>query len=361
MDQKEVDLKKFIQVLWKRKNKIILFVFLVTLLSIVISLLLPKWYKSQAILLSPQSSSSSFNPMSVLGELGIGSVMGSSEDSFRYLAILKSRSLREDVINKFDLMHHYKSKNMETALDVFDKNMHFEIGDEFQIIVSMLDKDQDLVADLTNYIVESLDSLNIELSILNAKNNRMFMGTRVDEITDSLEIASQELKKFMEDNGILSLEDQIVAGVEQASLLKAMIIQKEVELEVAQRSYSSNSPIISQLKIELQSLQLKYNDITDNNLFGSLVPNFSEIPDLQLKLIKLQSQVTYYGKLLEYLGPLYEQQKIEEVKNIPTIQVLDKAVRPELKAKPKRSRIVIITFLLASIISAIYYSTKEDE
>lgn len=360
MDQKEIDLKNLFKVIWKKKTNIILFVFLITLLSIIISLILPKWYRSQAILLSPQSGSS-FNAMSVLGELGIGSVMGSNEDSFRYLAILKSRSLREDVIHKFDLMDHYKSKNMETALDIFDKNLHFEIGDEFQIIIAMIDKDQDLVAPLTNYIISSLDSLNIELSILNAKNNRIFMGSRFEEISDSLEYSSQRLKNYMEEHGILSLENQVIAGVEQASILKAAIIQKEVELEVAKQSFSNNNPIINQLNIELNSLRVKYDDLVNRNLYDALVPKFSDIPDLQLNLLKMQSQVEYYGKILEYLGPLYEQQKIEEAKNIPTIQVLDKAVRPELKAKPKRSRIVIITFLIASFVAVIYYSVKEEQ
>ena len=53
---------------------------------------------------------------------------------------------------------------------------------------------------------------------------------------------------------------------------------------------------------------------------------------MQLQLIKLQRNVEYYSRLVEYLGPLYEQQKFEEAKNIPTLQILDFAERPELKA-----------------------------
>ena len=228
MDQKEVDLKELSKTIWKWKSKIVLFVFLTTLLSIGVSLLLPKWYKAQAVILSPQAASSTFNPMNLLGDLGIGSIMGGNENSFRYLAILKSRSLREEVIGEFDLLEHYKSKNIETALEALDKNLHFEIGDEFQIIISILDKDQELVADITNHIVRSLDSMNVELSISNAKNNRVFMGERVQSVLDSLENAGQKLKIFMKNNGILSLENQIIAGVEQASSIQALIIQKKL-------------------------------------------------------------------------------------------------------------------------------------
>ena len=118
---------------------------------------------------------------------------------------------------------------------------------------------------------------------------------------------------------------------------------------------------INLIKFELQSLNKKYNEYTENNSIESLIPNFSTIPDLQLQLVKMQRQMEYYTKLIEYLGPLYEQQKFEEAKNIPTLQILDKAVTPDLKAKPKRATIVIIVFILSFIISVSYVIIKESK
>lgn len=360
MDQREVDLKDLSKIIWKWKTKIILFVFIVTTISIGISLLLPKWYKAQAVVLSPVSSDTAISPMtSILGNLGLGSVMGGDGNIFRYLAILKSRTLRGAVINKFDLIEHYKSKNEELALKKFDKYLFFEVGDENQVVISIIDKNQDLVADLTNYIVYCLDSLNIELSVSNARNNRIFMEKRVNSIMDSLEYVSQNLADFMKSKGILSLKDQVTIGVEQAAFLQSTIIQKEVELEVAIKSFGSNNPTVNLLKFELQSLESKYKDLIGNNNDESLIPNFSEVPDLQLKLLKMQRQTEYYSRLIEYLGPMYEQQKFEEAKNIPTLQILDNAIRPELKTKPKRATIVILVFLLSTIIATTYAIIKE--
>ena len=360
MDQKEVDFKKISQIIWKWKTKTILFVFIITTFSIGISLVLPKWYKAQAVVLSPVSSDTAISPMTnILGNLGLGSVMGGDGNIFRYLAILKSRTLRGAVINKFDLIEHYKSKNEELALKSFDEYLFFEVGDENQVVVSMIDKDQDLVADLTNYIIYCLDSLNIELSVSNARNNRIFMEMRVNSIMDSLEYVSQNLADFMKSKGILSLQDQVTIGVEQAAFLKSTIIQKEVELEVAIKSFGSDNPTVNLLKFELQSLDSKYKDFTENNNVESLIPNFSEVPDLQLKLLKMQRQAEYYSRLIEYLGPMYEQQKFEEAKNIPTLQILDRAIRPELKTKPKRATIVILVFLLSTIIANTYVIIKE--
>lgn len=186
------------------------------------------------------------------------------------------------------------------------------------------------------------------------------METRVNSIMDSLEFISQNLADFMKSKGILSLGDQVTAGVEQAAFMKSAIIQQEVELEVAQKSFGNNNPTVNLLKFELQSLKSKYKEFTSQNSVESLMPNFSEVPDLQLKLIKMQRQIEYYTRLIEYLGPMYEQQKFEEAKNIPTLQILDNAIRPELKTKPKRATIVILVFLLSSIFAVTYAIIKES-
>jgi uncharacterized protein involved in exopolysaccharide biosynthesis len=361
MDRQELDLKIIFQIVWKWKNKIILFVFLVTSLSIVVSLLLPKWYKAEAVILAPQVSDGGISPMAnILGNLGLSSVLGGNENIFRYLAILKSRSLEETLATKYNLQEKYKSKNMELTLRQLENNLIFEVGDESQIEIVLYDKDQYLVADMTNYVVHILDSLNKELSVSNARNNRIFMEERVNGYVDSLEQTGENLANFMEEHGILSLENQIIVGVEQAAILKGEIIKKEVELEVAEESFSGDNPTINLIKYELNSLRKKYDDFMNANTLGSLIPNFSDVPDLQLELLRYQRQVEYYSRIIEYLGPLYEQQKFEEAKNIPTLQVLDYAVTPELKAKPKRAIIVIIVFVLSGIFAASYAIVKES-
>jgi uncharacterized protein involved in exopolysaccharide biosynthesis len=360
MDNKEVDLKDIISIIWKWKSKIILFVFIITTISIAVSLVLPKWYKAKAVVLAPEGMTSGFDPMAILGDLGLGPMTGGNENVLRYLAILKSRTIKELMLNRYDLKKHYKSKYTELAIKKLDKNLVFEIGDEYQVEISMLDKDQDLVADMTNYVVHYLDSLNIELSISNARNNRQFMEKRLNSVIDSLEIVGNQLAEFMKEEGILSLEDQVTVGVQQAALIQSLIIQKEVEYEVALNTFNKNDPFVTQKKNELQSLKRQYSEFINNNSIDKLVPNFSNIPDIQLELLTLQRKVEYYSRLVEYLGPLYEQQKFEEAKNIPTLQVLDYAVRPELKDKPKRAVIVIIVFVLSGLLAVSYVVVKES-
>jgi uncharacterized protein involved in exopolysaccharide biosynthesis len=82
------------------------------------------------------------------------------------------------------------------------------------------------------------------------------------------------------------------------------------------------------------------------------------LPEIEKEFLQLEREIKYYTELLQFLGPQYEQAKIAEARNIPTVQVLDEAVRPEKKDKPKRKIIVVITFLLTffmSILAVLIY------
>jgi len=63
-------------------------------------------------------------------------------------------------------------------------------------------------------------------------------------------------------------------------------------------------------------------------------------------------QVKIKEMLFELLSREYELAKIEEAKSMPTIQVLDKAVVPEKKCKPKRALMAVLAG-----VTALFFST----
>jgi uncharacterized protein involved in exopolysaccharide biosynthesis len=109
--------------------------------------------------------------------------------------------------------------------------------------------------------------------------------------------------------------------------------------------------VIKNLQKEIYSLKGKYNEFFQDSSTDRLIPNFSRVPEVGIEFTRLQRQLEYYVKVLEYLAPEYESSKIEESKNIPTIEILDQAVRPERKDKPKRSLFVLAALALSFIFS----------
>ena len=139
----------------------------------------------------------------------------------------------------------------------------------------------------------------------------------------------------------------------RAAALKSQVIMKDIELSVAKKNFGKNNPQMTLLQNELQGLEEKYSEFFTKNLKDQLFPSFESVPGIIMQLKKLERKSDYYSKVLEFLGPQYEKAKIDETKDIPTIQILDKAIRPEKKDKPHRARIVILVFIISITVTAI--------
>jgi len=359
MDDRQLSIKKFWDMIWPYRKMIIRNASIIIVISVIWTLLLPLWYKATVVVLPPSSDAKPLGVMSMLSNVGLGSVLGGDENTNKVLSILKSRRLLEAVALKYDLMAKYDIDNMEDTMEELSENIEISVEDEMQIAVSFWDTDQEKVAEMTNYIVSCLDSLNIVLNIGKAKNNREFIESRIEEVVDSLKILEVEITRFMNEEKILSLPDQITVGVQNAADLKSQIMAKEIELAIAKNTFGQTSTVIKKLENEINHYREKYQEFFRENPSERLLPNFSRVPEVGIKLTRLQRQVDYYVQVLQYLAPEYESSKIEESRNVPTIQVLDHAMRPEKKDKPKRSLIVLGALVLTMIISLYVIYWKE--
>ncbi len=358
-DDELIDLAHYFSLLWRRKSMLFGIIFTSSIVSIIIALLLPVWFKATVVLVPPSDSGTSLGAASLLSQYGFSNIFGSSDSQNRILSILKSRSLKEKVIHQFDLQTVYKKETLQETLESFDNNISIDVGDEGQVIVSVWDKNQDEVSEIANYMAQCLDSINIALTIEDAKSNRVFIANRFDEIMDSLRVLENSMVTLMKTNNILSLEDQVRTGVEQSAILNGQLLQKEIEYDVAQSSTNPREPKVLLLKKEIQSIQDKLKTIFQSPDTTSFFIPRNHVPLLMIKIEQIKRKIDYYSQLIEYIGPLYEKSKIDEVKRIPTIQYLDHATRPDKKDKPKRSVIVILMVMFATIIGGFVIITKE--
>lgn len=352
MEDKEINLTDYWKMIWKRRRFIITTIAVVTILAVIISLILPKWYKATTVIMPPETEELGVARMSAtLGAFGLGDIFGGSASQMRLLSILKSRSLLEAMNDKYDFQTRYKQDTKKETFDKLKENISITLGDEEQIVVSFWDKDQEMVADMTNYIVHCLDSLNVTLSTGRARASRQFIENRLELVKDSLAAAENRLTNFMKQHGIISISDQMRVAVEHAANMKAEIMAKEVEIEITKRLRSPQAPEIRYLEQELSALQSKFNEFYSPSEAEKLFPDFDALPEIEKEFLQLQREVKYYTELLQFLGPQYEQAKIEEAKNIPTFQILDEAVRPEKRDKPRRKLIVILAFLISLLLA----------
>ncbi len=355
----------YLYILFKHRTFIFVTVGSVAVLTALISLSLPNWYAARASLLPPKRPGGLSGMLegglsSLMKNLsGLGRGLGTSEEAYSYLAILQSRTAMEAVVQKFDLVKVYKIKDgsLEKAVRKLSRKAEFDIGSEGNINITVYDRDRQRAADMANYFIEVLNEISVRLGTQEARNNREFVERRYQENLRDLRLAEDSLKAFQQRYGIYALPEQTEAAIKGAAELKGEAIAKEIALRIAERSYGADHPETQSLRLQVAEMNRKLGEMKfgtpdwfSDRALNLFVP-FKDVPELGIEYIRRYREFEIQNKLLEFLLPLYEQAKLEEQKEMPVVLVLDRAVPPERKAKPRRSLLVVIFTALATLFA----------
>ena len=366
-----------INILNKCKISIIKNVFYISFITAIFSFILPKTFTAVAVLMPPgsQQDISILNAFSD-SELPFGGLISKTEEeAMRLIAILKSRTVMETIIKKYNLIEFYKAENIEEALKSLADHVSLEIEEEGTLSIKAhvstgwlhYDKDElkvrELSAEIANEFVNQLDIVNKRLQTEQAVHQRKFLGERYGENLMDLIKAEEKLKQFKENHNIISIESQTRTAIESAAALKNQILIKEIQKGVVSRKLKLNHPEIIGIEDEIRELTVKLHEIeygrdTSENVRGNLFLVLSEIPQIDADLMRLTREVDIQSTLFIYLTQQYEDAKIQEAKNTPTIQLLDPAVTPIKKSSPKRLLMVFIMALITFVFSSIYALIK---
>ncbi len=382
MEKKLINILDFFIVLLKWKKFLIINFILISIVSIVFSLIVPRWYRSYSVIMSPEGDGDGLSISSLISNaLPVGGMLGgagTSSEAIRFIAIVNSRTMMEDIAKQFNLQERYKTINLERTVKALRNRVFTEVNEDGTITISTLtktsfflsqEKDDEarrLAMDMTTYIVKKLDQLNIELNGEKATNSRSFIEKRYLQTLKDLETAEENLKMFQKEYGVISLEEQTLATINTVAELKGQIIAKEIEAKVLENYVGRDHIDFKKAQSVLAALNEQYNALTIDNPNSKVLKsdqvliNIGQMPDLGLQYLRLFREVKLQEAILEFILPQYENAKIQEQKEIPTLQVLDKANYPIKRAKPKRGMLVIFVVFFSMILSVIYIFVFEQ-
>ncbi len=351
---------EFLSIVTKYRKFISRFVLSATLITIIVAFLMPKWFKSTASVFPAEKAD-------LFGLEGISSLaknlspakalLGSNPEADRYMAILKSATVLNAVIQKFDLVKVYDITSYpgEKTVKELLNNTEFTVEQEGNLTITVYDKDPQRAADMANYFVEILNKTNTELQVQNARGNKEFIEQRYKKNQLDLAAAEDTLKAFQKKYGIIAMPEQTEASIKAAAEITAQLALKEVQMGVLRRTQSPDNPTVTAAQIEIEEFRNKLSQMNGSGANVSkdlkvFVP-FSRIPDLGVEYVRRFREVEIQYKILQFITPLYEQAKVEERRQTPSVIVLDKAGPAERKAKPKRIMIILGGFLISLVIS----------
>ena len=358
----EVTLFDYWQVISKRKWGIIALGAVMTMGTLVVSFLLPKIYESTATLLPQLESNNGVGlgalfasgaASSAAQSLGISLPGSPATPTDVFTAMLKSRIMADDIIRRFNLMEHYETKTMHDARGSLEGATRIVVTKEKVIKVAVEDKDPQLASDIANFYVSNLDRLNQTLSVSKARENRKFIEQRVAETQTALVKVEDALKEFQTQNRTVAIEAQSKAMIEATAMIQAQIMAQEVQLQVMGSYLSSNNPEIARVQSSISELR-KQLQIMETGKSGKerlpgdrLRPAITSVPTLALEYGRLARDLKVQETLYALLISQYEQAKLTEARDTPTVQVLDPAIPAERKSRPK----ILLNMLIAGILS----------
>ena len=359
-------------ILFNRKTIFILSGIITFLVFIYLLLISPRTYNAPVTILPPSEQSNIGGLGSLINDgvfsnlLTGGMAQGNSQ---LYIEILKSRTAAEYIVNKFNLIEFYDVDNEYKASNKLRDDLITELSKEGIITLSVnvstglfplftsSDSIYQFSADLSNSYVEALDKINREKISYKAKRAREYIEKQLLATKEMLETAEYVLMQFRKKNKTISLPEQLQVAIESSAKIRAEIIKTEIEIGLLEPNLQEDNQLLISLKKKLSELNLEYKKFetgTEDYLIA-----FNDVPKLSMEFAKNIREVKIQNEIYLLLQQQYYKEKIQENRDLPTIEILDEAIKPLKKTAPKTVYSTVLTFIFSFLFISFYFIIKD--
>jgi len=367
MENKEINILDYFYLLYKARKYVFWNFVIVCFLAGVASILLPKYYQSEAVILPPSETTEGFGFSQAISMLPVNIRLGSQgSPSDIFIGIMKSQSIAISIIDRFNLIEGYGAKEYDEAILMLKKLTQIKLTKEGLIQIRVEDRDNKRSADITNMYCTMLDSVNKIISQSSARERVDFIKQQLNECDLALAEAESELKEFQMKTKAISPFHQQRVAISVSAELEMDILNKESLLkEYHAKSFSDTHPLVKDL---LNALKIREEQLR-NMRFGSpegeresLFVPLEDTPGLTLQYTKLLRRVEILSQLEQLLSQQHEEARIQQVNPTSTVNILDRARPPVRKSRPKRKLIVLVAgaaslfFSIVSIVTIEFFN-----
>ena len=343
-------------------------------LATLIAFLIPRRYDARTQLMPPESEMSSglSSLMAVAartgGNLGMlaGDFLGLKTSGSLFIAILRSETVEDRIIEQFNLKSVYGVPQMQAARRRLEENT--EISEDRKsgvVVIRVSDRSPSRAKEIADTYVVELDRLVVELNTSAAHRERLFLEDRLKTVKQDLDTSAREFSKFASDNTAIDIKEQGKAMVEAAATLQGHLIAAQSELEGLRQIYSDKSLRVRTVRARIEELQNKLNQMGGGDLSpgaggraNSLYPSIRKLPLLGVTYAELYRTNKIQETVFELLTQQCELAKVQEAKETPSVKVLDAAKLPEKKSFPPRLLIMFLGAVFSMMMGVAWVLAK---
>jgi capsule polysaccharide export protein KpsE/RkpR len=359
-----------LELIWEKRGLLYRVALRALVVSTIIAFLIPKRFESTVSIMPPRDSMSDSGLMlaamagkasSGLGAMA-GNILGAKSTGALFVDLMRSRTVQDQIVDKYDLQHVYWTRYKQDARKLL--NARTEVTEDRKsgvISLTVTDNNPERARDVAQGYVEALDRLVSQVSTSSARRERMFIEQRLAAVKADLEDAEKEFSTFASKNTALDIKEQTRAMVESAAVLQGQMIAAESELQSLQQIYTENNVRVRALRARANELkrQLQQMGGTDSSLVdegtssNELYPSIRKLPLLGVQWADLYRRMKVQETVYDLLTQQYELARIQEAKEIPTVNVIDPANVPEKKSYPPRLLVIVSLTTVSLVIAAL--------
>lgn len=289
-----------------------------------------------------------------------GDLLGLKTSGALFVDMLQGSTIQDDLIAKFNLRKVYGDRLWEQARH--DLSKHTEVKEDRKsgvITISVTDHDKRRAQQMANEYITALNQLVARVSTSSARRERVFLEQRLKTVKQNLDAAAKQFSEYSSKSGTLDLPSQSRAMLESEASLEGQLVAAESELEGLEQIYTdSNIRIrtlrgrIAGLKQQIESMSGNKADLSSDQaeITGDL-PSIRKLPLVGVEWANLYRQAKVQETVYELLTQEYEFAKVQEAKEIPTVNLLDAPLLPERHSFPPRILITVLGTIFAFLLA----------
>ena len=350
-EEEDISLLDVVIVLVRHRWLIAKVAIAIILIGLIVCLVLPVRYTALTAILPPQQGSSAGSAL--MAQLGssLGSVaalagggsLGLKNPNDLQVALLKSRTVEDAMVDRFHLMDLFQAKLRSTARKKLEDAVDIDSGSKDGIIrISVTDRDANRAAAMANGYVEEFKKFSATLAVTEASQRRLFFEQQLKQAKDNLAAAEEDLKRTEQKTGVFQLDAQARASIQLIADLRGQVAAKEAEITALRSFATGENPelqIAQQQLVGLQAEEAKMGAASEG-VQNPLIPK-GNIPEASVEYVRKYRDVKYYETIFDLLARQYEIAKVDEARQGSVVQIVDKAIVPDRHSSPKRLLIML--------------------
>ena len=353
-----------LQLLWAKRPLLFKFFLYGLVASLLIAFLIPARYVSTARLMPPDQQPKSELAMlaTLAGKVGgentdgltsiVQDVAGVKTSGDLFIGVLKSRTVQDDLISKFDLRKVYGVRSWADAREKLADRTDVSSDRKSAIItIKVTDHSPQRAAAMGGEYISELNWVMTQLNTSSAHRERVFLEDRLQQVKGDLEQSEKDFGEFASKNATLDIRDEGKTMVEAAGSIEGQLIATETQLQGLKQIYTDENVRVRSLQARVDELRRQLRRMggkagtsatTGSSDDASVYPSIRELPLLGVGYSDLLRRTKVEEAVFATLTQEYEQAKVNEAKELPSEKVLDPPDVPERKSFPPRALLTVL-------------------